>query len=217
MKCERCGTENNNGNLYCVKCGNKLRGKRYNIIIIVLIVLVVIIGLGLYLYFSNRMVRQKSETSYSNTVIDEANKRTEQYNFLAYYEGYWYSDEDNNQIIISQIDRANPNEFTFDWCFYKGNYAGIIYNLKATMINDNTAVFSTDENDSDEQTWAGADGIIKFENNTITLNITNSQCYYIGDGLSFIYTNHDNDNKEYFEHLDTKGAYLEYYKKKYVE
>ena len=55
------------------------------------------------------------------------------------------------------------------------------------------------------------------KNNSITLNITNSQCYYIGAGLSFTYTNHDNDNKEYFEHLDTKGTYLEYYKKKYVE
>ena len=150
-------------------------------------------------------------------LIDEATKRTEQYNFLAYYERYWYSDEEYNQIIISSIDRANSNEFTFDWCFYKGNYGGIIYNLKATMINDNTAIFNTDDNDSDKEMWAGADGIIKFENNSITLNITNSQCYYIGDGLSFIYTNHDNYNKEYFEHLDTKGAYLEYYKKKYVE
>ena len=35
------------------------------------------------------------------------------------------------------------------------------------MINDNTAIFSTDDNDSDKEMWAGADGIIKFENNTI--------------------------------------------------
>ena len=35
------------------------------------------------------------------------------------------------------------------------------------MINDNTAIFSTDDNDSDKEMWAGADGIIKFENNSI--------------------------------------------------
>lgn len=213
MKCKRCGTENNKENLYCVKCGNKLRGKLYNIIIIV--VLVIIIGLGLY--FSNKVIKQKNETSNSTTVIDEINKKTEQYNFLAYYEGYWYSDEDYNQIIISSIDRANPNEFTFDWRFYKGEYGGIIYNLKATMINVNTAVFSTDENDSDEEMWAGANGTIKFEENKITLGITNSRCYYIGNGLSFIYNNHNNNSKEYFEHLDTKRNYLEYYKKMYLE
>lgn len=134
---------------------------------------------------NNEHIIQEETNGYTifyrrETTSSNASKETN-YSLRSNYIGEW-SDEDNiNNISIKTI---KENTFSFDLSIFR---TYLYQNLTATMTSDTTATFDTNDNDDAGDTWKGVYGTIKFEEDEITLRITESNCEYINSGVEYIY------------------------------
>lgn len=173
-----------------------------NVIIVIIIVLIVILGVFVYIKQKGKLSNKEenivhTENETDNSINDIPNEtkeditKNEEESIEAEeiitnnekditlsedYIGRWTDEtEGANEIAIYKI---TYDKVYFDLGIYR---MGQIEDITATIINNDTATFDTTGEDKEQ----GVAGTLKFENNTVTVNIIKSNWDYVDVGLSF--------------------------------
>ena len=132
MKCKRCGQENGEENVYCIKCGKKLKHnkkKRKIIGIIIIVIILALLGTGTYFLFFRNGENVNTEIVESNDnfegryyplIYDKNSGNVEWYSFyngkveycsgLDEYNGTYTKDDKIIKITFTEYyDHSNPD------------------------------------------------------------------------------------------------------------
>lgn len=132
MKCKRCGQENREENIYCIKCGKKLKhnnNTRVIIGIIITVIVLALLGIGTYFLFfrdgedvNTEIIDSDSdfEGRYYPLVYDKNSEDVEWYSFyngkveychgLDEYNGTYTKDDKIIKITFTEYyDQSNPD------------------------------------------------------------------------------------------------------------
>lgn len=132
MKCKRCEEENGEENVYCIKCGKKLKNnnkKRKTIAIIITVIILALLGVGTYLLFFRNGENVDTEIVESNNdfegryyplIYDKNSGDVEWYSFyngnveychgLDEYTGTYTKDDKIIKITFTEYyDHSNPD------------------------------------------------------------------------------------------------------------